>query len=82
MERTKKEKNVKKLVNRIFSYVILFIGIFSLCYSVKSIVTFVNLKRENIELQQMLIDLRESNDYLENLNININIHQIPIQLPH
>ncbi len=68
MERTKKEKSLKKLLNRSFSYLILFAGIFSLCYSIKVITEYVSIKKENAELQETLDSLRKENDRLEITN--------------
>lgn len=68
MERTKKEKNYKKLFNRFLTYVLLFAGIFALCYSTRQIVSYISTKKENNDLQQQLSSLKEANENLENLN--------------
>lgn len=68
MERTKKEINIKKFLNRTFSYLVLFFSIFALCYSVKRIIDFSSLKKENSQLEGKLNELREDNDRLEILN--------------
>ena len=68
MERTKKEKSLKKFFNRFLSYIILLSSIFALCYSVKKITDFVVIKRENESLEKQLANLKEENDRLEILN--------------
>ena len=68
MERTKKEKSLKKLFNRSLSYIILIASIFALCYSVKKITDFAVIKKENQTLEQKLANLKEENDRLEILN--------------
>jgi cell division protein FtsB len=68
MERTKKERNLKKIFNRTLSYIILIASIFALCYSVKTISNFVIAKKENQTLQQQLENLKEENNRLEIVN--------------
>ena len=68
MERTQKELNIKRFLNRTFSYLVLFFSIFALCYSIKRIVDFSSLKRENTQLEGKLNELREDNKRLEILN--------------
>jgi cell division protein FtsB len=65
MERTKKEKNVKKLLNRAFSYIVLIFSIFALCFSIKEISNYIVAKRENKVLQSTLQELKECNEKLE-----------------
>lgn len=67
MER-KKEKNFKKIFNRTLTYVILFFSVFALCYSVKRISEFATIKKENIELEEKLRQLKDENNKLETLN--------------
>jgi len=67
MER-RKERNLMKYFNRCLTYLILFLSIFALCYSVKRIVDFVQIKNENSILESRLNELREENEKLENLN--------------
>ena len=68
MERTKKEKNIKKFLNRSFSYLVLLLSIFAVCYSTKRISDYVIAKKENSVLNQTLTELRKENDRLEILN--------------
>ena len=68
MERTKKEKNFLKIINRSFSYLILFFSIVALCYSINTVTTYITLKRENTALQETLNELKESNNHLEITN--------------
>ena len=68
MERTKKEKSIRKFFNRALTYIVLLSSIFALCYSVKKISEYVIIKKENQALEQQLIDLKEENDHLEILN--------------
>ena len=68
MERTNKEKSIRKLFNRSLSYLILIASIFALCYSVKRITDYAVAKKENQALEQQLADLKETNDRLEILN--------------
>lgn len=68
MERTSKEKNLKKLLNRTLSYLLLVISIFALCYSTKKIADYVTIKKENQTLEKHLENLKEENDNLEILN--------------
>lgn len=70
MER-RKEKNLMKLLNRSVSYLVLFLSIFALCYSVKRIVDYVNVKNENDLLENKLHELRDNNDKLEILNTKL-----------
>ena len=68
MERTKKEKNIKKFLNRTFSYIVLLFSIFAVCYSIKNISNYISAKKENSELQQALTELKNDNSRLEILN--------------
>ena len=68
MERTKKEKSLKKLMNRFISYLVLFFSIFAVCYSVKQISNYVIIKNENNQLEDKLLELREENERFEILN--------------
>lgn len=68
MERTKKEKNVKKSLNRAFSYFVLIFSIFALCYSVKTFSDYIVAKNENKVLEATLEELKESNQKLEITN--------------
>lgn len=68
MERTKKEKNTKKLLNRTFSYIVLIFSIFALCFSIKEISNYIAVKKENNVLQSTLQELKESNEKLEITN--------------
>ena len=68
MERTKKERNIKKLMNRSFSYLVLLFSIFAICYSIKSVFNYVVAKKENFALQQTLTELRNENGRLEIIN--------------
>lgn len=68
MERTKKEKSIKKFLNRTFSYIILITGIFAICYSTKSITTYIITKKENQNLERQLLELKEENENLEIIN--------------
>ncbi len=68
MERTQKELNIKKFLNRILSYIVLFLSIFAICYSIKRISDYVVIKRENSVLEEQLANLREENSKLEILN--------------
>lgn len=67
MER-RKEKSFKKLFNRVLTYLVLFFSIFALCYSIKRITDYVNIKNENTELQEKLKDLKNENEKLKTLN--------------
>ena len=68
MERTKKEKNLKKFLNRSTSYIVLLLSIFALCYSIKRVTDYVKIKNENIILEEKLTELKNENDRLEILN--------------
>lgn len=68
MERTQKEKNIKKIFNRSLSYLILLISIFAVFYSVKTITEFAIAKKENNQLEEQLENLKEENDRLEIMN--------------
>ena len=68
MERTKKEKSIKKIFNRTISYAILVIGIFGVCYSIKSITNYIVTKKENQTLEKQLSDLKRENERLEITN--------------
>jgi len=68
MERTKKEKSIKKLFNRTITYIILISSIFALCYSVKQISDYTIIKKENKSLEKQLANLKEENDRLEITN--------------
>ena len=68
MERTKKEINIMRFFNRSFSYLVLLLSIFALCYSFKTIANYISLKQENNALEEKLRDLRNENDRLEILN--------------
>lgn len=68
MERTKKELNIRKFFNRFFSYVILLLGIFSICYCSKKIFDYAKAKKETSVLEERLNNLKESNDRLGLLN--------------
>ena len=68
MERTKKERSLKKFFNRSFSYLVLLSSIFALCYSFKKISDYARIKKENIILEDKLTELRDENDRLEILN--------------
>lgn len=68
MERTKKEKSVKKFFNRFLSYLILIGAIFALCYSSHNIIAYISLKRENKALEENLNNLKQENNRLEILN--------------
>ena len=68
MERTKEGKNIKKFLNRAFSYIVLLFSVFALCYSIKRIVNYVQIKNENNVLEETLNDLRNDNEKLEILN--------------
>lgn len=67
MERSK-ERNIKKLFNRTLTYIILFFSIFALCYSIKQIVNYVQIKNENTILEEKLRELKDENEKLEILN--------------
>ena len=68
MERTRKEKSIKKFLNRTFSYIVLITGIFAVCYSVKSITNYAILRKENQDLENKLLELKEENENLEIIN--------------
>lgn len=68
MERTKKEKNIKKLFNRSLSYIILVLGVFAFCYSINQITNYAIAKRENHTLEKQLSALKEENEHLEITN--------------
>jgi cell division protein FtsB len=68
MERTKKERSLKKIFNRSLSYIILIASIFALSYSAKKITDFAVAKKQNEALEQKLANLKEENDRLEILN--------------
>ena len=68
MERTKERKNLKKFLNRSFSYLVLLFSIFAVCYSVKTIVNYVQIKNENSVLEETLTELKNNNQKLEILN--------------
>ena len=68
MERTKKEKSFKKIFNRSLSYIILIVSIIGICYSVKTITTYVVAKKENALLEEKLKELKEKNEKLEITN--------------
>ena len=68
MERTKKEKSIKKTLNRTFSYIVLVASIFAVCYSIKSITNYVITKKENSTLQTQLDELKQENKRLEIVN--------------
>ena len=68
MERTKKEKSIKKFLHRTFSYIVLIIGIFAVCYSVKSITNYAITRKENENLEKQLLELKEENENLEIIN--------------
>jgi cell division protein FtsB len=68
MERTKKERSLKKIFNRSLSYIILIASIFALSYSAKKITDFAVEKKQNEALEQKLANLKEENDRLEILN--------------
>ena len=67
MER-RKERNIKKLFNRTLTYIILFFSIFAVCYSVKQIINYVQIKNANTELEEKLKELKDENEKLETLN--------------
>ena len=71
MERTKKEKSIKKIFNRTLSYVVLCFGIFAVCYSIKSITNYALTKKENQTLEKQLSDLKSENDKLEIINTKL-----------
>jgi cell division protein FtsB len=68
MERTTKEKNFLKIINRSLSYVILFLSVVALCYCISNITKYISLNKENNDLQETLIALKEKNDSLEIIN--------------
>jgi len=68
MERTKKEKSIKKFFNRTLSYLILIASIFALCYSAKSIADYSIAKKENKILEEQLANLKEQNEKLKTTN--------------
>ena len=61
MERTKERKSIKKFLNRSFSYLVLLLSIFAVCYSINKIVNYVQIKNENTALEETLTDLRTNN---------------------
>lgn len=68
MERTKKEKPLLKILNRGLSYLILLFSIFAVCFTIDSVIEYVSLRRETIDLEEKLADLKEENDRLGVLN--------------
>jgi len=68
MERTKKERSLKKFLNRSFTYLVLLLSIFALCYSGKKMTDYASAKKENSALEEKLHDLKNENDRLEILN--------------
>ena len=67
MER-RKELNIMKYFNRAITYLVLFLSIFAVCYSVKRVVDYANVKKENEILGTRLNALKENNNKLEILN--------------
>lgn len=68
MERTKKEKPLLKTLNRSLSYLILLFSVFAVCFTIDSAIKYVSLRKENINLEEKLSDLKEENDRLGILN--------------
>lgn len=67
MER-RKERSFKKLFNRTLTYFILLFSVFAICYSVKRIVDYAQIKNENTKLEEKLRELKDENEKLETLN--------------
>ena len=68
MERTQKEKNIMKLINRSFTYLILFLSIFALSYSAKKVIDYTSLKKQTSLLEEKLTELRDENNKLDIVN--------------
>ena len=71
MERTKKEKSIKKFFNRSLSYIILIVSIFTVCYSVNKITDLILIKNKNKNLEEQLQILKEENKQLEITNAKL-----------
>ena len=71
MERTKKEKSLKKIFNRSLTYIILIAGIFAVCYSINKITNLAIIKNENKNLEKQLQTLKEENEQLEITNAKL-----------
>lgn len=68
MERTKKEKIGKRILNRSISYLVLLGSMFLLCYSVFQITNYVKVRNENNQLNQLIEQIKEENEELKLLN--------------
>ena len=65
MERTKRERHGKKIINRTISYLILIVSLFMLFYSLGRIVDYINLRIENKRLNDVLIEMQIEKERLE-----------------
>lgn len=68
MERTKKEKIGKRILNRSISYLVLLGSMFLLCYSVFQITNYVKVRNENNQLNQLIEQIKQENEDLKLLN--------------
>ncbi len=71
MERKKKEKIGKKILNRTFSYLILFGSIMLLSFSVFQITNYIQLNKENTQLNQLIVEIERENENLKLQNAKL-----------
>ena len=71
MERKSNQRIFRKTINRVFSYFLLIIGIFSLSFSLSKIYEYVQVSKENDALNYKLVEIRQENDRLRLLNAKL-----------
>lgn len=64
MERVQKEENQRSKVNRIISYIIIFVSAIMLAFCVSQIVQYITYVNRNATLTKNLEELKQDSNYL------------------